>query len=70
MAHVEGSERRSLLMQVARTAFLAALAFVVAALMGSPELGLRLAGTIVVLELLWQAGALALRHWRRTHSPT
>lgn len=44
---------------------LAVIALVVATVLGSPDLGLLLAGGLVVGELLWTTGSLALRSWRR-----
>lgn len=48
-----------------RIAGLAAISFVVATVLGSPDLGLLMAGGIVVGELLWTTGSLTLRSWRR-----
>lgn len=57
-----GKWKSARLLQIAG---LAAIAFVVATVLGSPDLGLLLAGGIVVGELLWTTGSLALRSWRR-----
>jgi uncharacterized membrane protein YdcZ (DUF606 family) len=46
---------------------LALVAFVVSTALGSPDLGLFLAGAIVVCELLWGTGSLVVRSWRQQH---
>lgn len=49
---------------------LALVAFVVGMATGSPDLGLRFAAAIVVGELLWTAGSLVVRSWRRRRVET
>lgn len=62
-----GTRRHIRWLQVAG---LALVAFVVATALGSPDLGLRLAAAILVGELLWSAGSLVMRSWRRRHVET